>query len=332
MNLYHTLVVCLFYLVRWETIASCSLGASLTVYLYYETEGDSSWDGGGLSWTLLSFAVITPMTSSIKMAFRRRETALESIATLRATAYNIYSAHALWDWKDPSSTQPSGRATQTNFSSLHHSDEIAKTLILIGQELAKLLTLPCTTRSRHRVTWQGKQECIKLTTISKQIMRTIIALHLNTLTLKCEHLKQEGLPSNEASRIRQWERILLEQINILRNIKTYRTPQALRSFARLFAIILPGFYSPFFAQIARDIQSLTFGLIFAMLTSIALTALFESIRVLEDPFVANTTLDSIDIKEELDIVFRSELIDARIFFFPDAEELELDSETKEKKT
>eukprot|EP00957_Ditylum_brightwellii_P198491 15127809-Ditylum_brightwellii.AAC.1 len=52
--------------------------------------------------------------------------------------------------------------------------------------------------------------------------------------------------------------------------------------------------------VARDVESLAFGLIFALLTSVALTALFESIRVLEDPFVANTTLDGIDINEELD--------------------------------
>mmetsp|Transcript_22763 Transcript_22763/g.34237 ORF Transcript_22763/g.34237 Transcript_22763/m.34237 type:complete len:382 (-) Transcript_22763:133-1278(-) len=325
MNLYSTLVVCVFYLFSWETLASCSLGVALTVYLYYAFEEDESWDGGGLSWTLLSFAIITPMSSSIGMAFNRREVALRAISVLRADAYNIYSAHAIWDWRSPSHTsaKPTGRDARTNFSSLHHSDQVLTTLIDMGQELAQILTLPCITRARHRVTRQGKRECTKLTALSKQAMHSVIALHINALTIKTEHLKEEGLPGNEASRIRQWERSILEQINILRNIKTYRTPQALRSFARLFAIVLPGFYSPFFAQVARDVESLAFGLIFALLTSVALTALFESIRVLEDPFVANTTLDGIDINEELDVLLCTELIDARAVFFPDAEKLDL---------
>mmetsp|Transcript_35068 Transcript_35068/g.52333 ORF Transcript_35068/g.52333 Transcript_35068/m.52333 type:complete len:371 (-) Transcript_35068:192-1304(-) len=325
MNFYSTLVVCVFYLFSWETVASFTLSVSLTVYLYNNFRDDSSWDGGGLSWTLLSFAIITPMSSSIGMAFGRREAALRAIAALRSTAYNIYSAHAIWDWRSPSHTsaKPTGRDARTNFSSLHHSDQVLTTLIDMGQELAQILTLPCITRARHRVTRQGKRECTKLTALSKQAMHSVIALHINALTIKTEHLKEEGLPGNEASRIRQWERSILEQINILRNIKTYRTPQALRSFARLFAIVLPGFYSPFFAQVARDVESLAFGLIFALLTSVALTALFESIRVLEDPFVANTTLDGIDINEELDVLLCTELIDARAVFFPDAEKLDL---------
>eukprot|EP00957_Ditylum_brightwellii_P133803 10202056-Ditylum_brightwellii.AAC.1 len=118
---------------------------------FYSTD-DSSWDGGGLSWTLLSFAIITPMSSSIGMAFGRREAALRAIAALRSTAYNIYSAHAIWDWRGPSHTsaKPTGRDARTNFSSLHHSDQVLTTLIDMGQELAQILTLPCITRARHR--------------------------------------------------------------------------------------------------------------------------------------------------------------------------------------
>mmetsp|Transcript_22765 Transcript_22765/g.34241 ORF Transcript_22765/g.34241 Transcript_22765/m.34241 type:complete len:395 (-) Transcript_22765:236-1420(-) len=331
MNLYSTLVVCVFYLFSWETLASCSLGVALTVYFYYVFDDDDSWDGGGLSWTLLSFAIITPMSSSIGMAFNRREVALKAISVLRADAYNIYSAHANWDWRIPNHTtaDPTGRDSRTKFSSLHHSDQVLTTLLDMGQELAQLLTLPCITRARHRVTKQGKHEYSRLTVLNKQAMRSVIALHINTLTLKCEHIKQEGLPANEASRIRQWEHSMLQQINILRHIKTYRTPQALRSFARLFVIILPGFYAPYFAQVARDLRSLPFGLIFTLLTSIALTALFESIRVLEDPFVATTTLDGIDINDELDALLRAELIDARAFFFPYADKLDLKPLIKE---
>ena len=64
-------------------------------------------------------------------------------------------------------------------------------------------------------------------------------------------------------------------------MKNYRTPQALRSFARLFSVFLPPFYAPYFAQLAYDLNSLPMGITFAIVTSIALTSLFESIYQME---------------------------------------------------
>ena len=99
-------------------------------------------------------------------------------------------------------------------------------------------------------------------------------------------------------------------------IKWYRTPQALRSFARLFTVFLPAFYAPYYAQLARDLNSLAAGIMFAILTSLALTALFESICQLEDPFVSSVTLDGIDVYNELHVVNRRELFYLRdkVFF------------------
>lgn len=99
-------------------------------------------------------------------------------------------------------------------------------------------------------------------------------------------------------------------------IKWYRTPQALRSFARLFTVFLPAFYSPYYAQLARDLNSLATGIMFAVLTSLALTALFESICQMEDPFVSYITLDGIDVHNELHVVNRRELFCMRdkVFF------------------
>jgi len=127
------------------------------------------------------------------------------------------------------------------------------------------------------------------------------------------------MPGNESSRIRQWERFVGEAVEQLRILKTYRTPQALRSFARLFTMILPGFYAPDFAQLARDSQSLALGLCFAILTSVALSALFEAVYMLEDPFVGHTSLDGIDVPEELRVLHRHQLLRARrLYFGPNA--------------
>jgi hypothetical protein len=90
-----------------------------------------------------------------------------------------------------------------------------------------------------------------------------------------------------------------EAMENLRILKMYRTPQALRSFARIFTLILPAFYAPTFAQLANDLNSLTMGIAMGLLISVGLTGLFESIQVLEDPFVAFITLDGISKYSQL---------------------------------
>jgi hypothetical protein len=56
---------------------------------------------------ILGFAVVTPMTSSLTMAFMRCERALLEISRVRSFSFQIYMAHALWDW------DPLGRAGST---------------------------------------------------------------------------------------------------------------------------------------------------------------------------------------------------------------------------
>ena len=80
-------------------------------------------------------------------------------------------------------------------------------------------------------------------------------------------------------------------------VKMYRSPQALRSFARIFTLLLPPFYAPTFAQVAMDVNSLGVGVSFGIITALGLTALFESLQVLEDPFTAFLALDGIDVRE-----------------------------------
>ena len=98
-------------------------------------------------------------------------------------------------------------------------------------------------------------------------------------------------------------------------IKKYRTPQALRSFARLFTVFLPPFYAPFYGQMAKDLESLAFAIAFSVLTSIALTSLFESISQMEDPFTGKVALDGIDVGKELQENFQEQLLCYRAYHF-----------------
>ena len=137
-------------------------------------------------------------------------------------------------------------------------------------------------------------------------------------------------------------------------MKQYRTPQALRSFARLFSVFLPPFYAPYYGQLAYDLNSLPMAIIFACVTSIALTSLFESIYQMEgklkmnmcvttlrcgccyrililclclpliiinsptvvlDCFIGSIALDGIDVKSEWNEQFHRQLLDRRYVYF-----------------
>jgi hypothetical protein len=92
----------------------------------------------------------------------------------------------------------------------------------------------------------------------------------------------------------------------------------LRSFGRLFTVLLPPLYAASFSQLALDLNSLTMGIIFSCITPLCLTALFESMSNLEDPFVGWITLDGIDTVEELEVLHWHQLISARSEIFPRA--------------
>ena len=108
--------------------------------------------------------------------------------------------------------------------------------------------------------------------------------------------------------MRNWQQVLMKEMEDLEKLKMYRTPQAMRSLSRLFSVILPPFYAPYYAQLARDVGSLTAGIIFAIIASLVLPAVFESMTQMEDPFVPYVTLDGIDVHRELREYLTSQLI------------------------
>ena len=352
MDLHAAFLVFVTMLLNLESLLGLTLTVGATLLAYYsvlmaEEEGvalEYEWNGS-LPTVLLSFAVITPLSSSITMAFTRRENALKSLATFRSAVYNLYLAHASWDWSEAHKkkgrrgcvesnedmqtvygVEMKGNTNEVQIDFMQHSETIIRQLIHLSDALYQYLMLPTATRARNRVTAKGRKE-------SKQILscgRSLFTLNVNgrmiLISQLCEALKHRGMPGNEASRIRQWENFITNAMEDLRNVKEYRTPQALRSFGRLFTMFLPAFYAPSYVQVARDTNSLAFGIAFGIVTSFALTALFECVRQLEDPFVSHVTLDAIDVREELVVLVYEELMTARSLMFPGANAFKLKSD------
>mmetsp|Transcript_13727 Transcript_13727/g.19627 ORF Transcript_13727/g.19627 Transcript_13727/m.19627 type:complete len:289 (+) Transcript_13727:1007-1873(+) len=253
------------------------------------------------------------------MAFRRRELALLHITRLRSASFQIYLSHALWDWH--SSTGGSGRNC-AGFDWLKHTDKVLEELIGMGDELSRFLTLPTSSRSRHRMLKSGRLEAAQTIEVAYNLFDSLYTQRIIKLSKLTEVFKAVGLNFSEASRIRQYERFIGEAVEGLRMVKMYRTPQALRAFGRIFTVALPPLYAATFAQLALDTGSLAIGITMSVLTPLCLTALFESINALEDPFVGFITLDGINIKEELEVLHFNQFMSARKALFPD--ELEFD--------
>jgi len=324
------LLVFLVYLITLETLLSCAFTIALTMFWYhqYTLGSTSSWNGSGMDWVVLGFAVVTPITVSIGLAFRRREFALYEIRRVRTCAFQIYLSHSIWNWdkgtgrdKAASYVRPpsnDSREEEAPIDWLDHTDQVLYHLIAIGDELCRFLTLPTSSRSSHRMLKSGRREAAEIVQVAYRLFDSLYTQRIIQLARLTEKLKERGLSPSEASRIRQYERYIGEAVEGLRAYKMYRTPQALRAFGRIFTVILPPFYAPTFAQLGFDLHSLTMGILFAAITPLCLTALFESTQAIEDPFVGFITLDGIDVKEEFEVLHWHQMMNARNTIYPHA--------------
>jgi len=313
------LLVLICYLITIETVVSVGLTVGLTFYFHHiKKDNNDAFNGGTIDFVFLGFAVITPITVSLGLAFGRREQALREIRIIRSCCFQMYNAHAIWNWnvKDPES---SGRV-EAGINWLQHTDKVLDQLIGMGDELSRFLTLPTSSRSYHRTMSCGRSEAAEIVEVAYRLFDSLYTQRLTQLSFLNEKFKTLGVSHSEASRLRQYERYIGESMEALRMIKMYRTPQALRAFGRIFTLIIPPFYAPRFAQVAYDLNSLFLGICFAIITSFALTALYESTQILEDPFVGYVSLDGIDVMEEFEVLHWHQLINCRKVLFPHAED------------
>lgn len=291
-----------------------SLSAGLTVYVYNATEDKLAFDGGAMSWTLLTFAVVTPLSASVGMAFARREKALTYLKTIRSSMINMFIAHASWDWPkkgqpesgrractvidDSSKSSASTKDAKPKVDWVEYGDVVLNEMLGLIEELRMMLLLPTSSRARHKVLPRGRREAKDIHDTSERIHKSLVG-RMGKLSTQCEYLKLQGLPGNEASRIRQWEQFILDSIEGLRLIKSYRTPQALRSYSRLLSVIIPPLFCPYYADLARSTGSLGLGIVYSLLTAVALSGLFDCVAQLEDPFFGHSSLDGVNVQEEL---------------------------------
>mmetsp|Transcript_66115 Transcript_66115/g.204964 ORF Transcript_66115/g.204964 Transcript_66115/m.204964 type:complete len:154 (+) Transcript_66115:123-584(+) len=119
------------------------------------------------------------------------------------------------------------------------------------------------------------------------------------------------MPANEASRINQYNLMLLKTFERLWVFKVYRTPRALRAIMRVTILILPIFYGPYWLYIMIGdgggevtTERRIFACCFACLITLLMIAMLNLADQTENPFRFGSP-DTIRVKEEMGLCRKS---------------------------
>jgi len=222
-----------------------------------------------LDWQFVSFALVFPVTFFLAETWRRRERALSKMAGIKSLSFWIYLAHRDWLHQEK---LPQG-----------HLVKVQTVLVRMLCDLHGYITLRrLTTRDLYFAV--GKHKRFAEFEAKRSAWRREMYTQMKLLSRLCEDLKDAGLPTNEASRINQYHSLFLRDLEEVMNIKDYRTPQGIRSFSRVYVILIWALFGSYYAWVARETGSLAFAICLAGTASLALVGLIKVSMTMEDPF------------------------------------------------
>lgn len=277
-----------------------------------------------MTWTAVSFILLFPLQSAVTEAYRRREAALASVLTFRATMTNIFLGHAIWDFSGDSwwgrrednkpRDQGGGGMKKKPYAEtpLHpdHTERVRHLLLRIADAMEELLLVPRRGRARMDMCPCSHRERDQVITAEMMGRDKVLQL-LGRLHNAVEELKAAGMPGNEAARLNQYNYFLTTEFEKLWGFKTYRTLTAFRAFSRVTIFILPFFYAPYFIWIAglqnpetASPERLVFAVCFASLISMLFAAILNLAVTLENPFRPGAR-DTVRVREEMDLCRRA---------------------------
>jgi hypothetical protein len=286
----------------FESFLTLALAVGSTCFFCYYRTSDGTPLAARLDFSIIGSALVFPVTFLIAETFRRREGAIQRLASIKAILCQIEIAMLTWRWKG------SGTDLGTEWE-----DRVHQTLHHIVYTMTAILQLPTWNTNRHIYTAQGRDFKARVIKRERELTRRL-GLLFSELHWYVEDLKERGLPANEASRINQYHSILQIDFEALAMVKSYRTPNVSRSFVRIMVLVMPIFYGPYFAWVSGSIgggaqTNPAFAIALTIVTVIVLLGLVRVQRAMEDPFTSHFPGDVIDlISEQLDTETRLNLI------------------------
>ncbi|GAX73862.1 hypothetical protein CEUSTIGMA_g1312.t1 [Chlamydomonas eustigma] len=282
-----------------DTVLIVAIAAASPCFFFYYTLNGHQF-AYNESWTLIALFLVFPITMTMTSAFNRRDAALSQLALFKSNTICIMTAHCHWDWftipKDPKEPSISGREQRLPSSHVH---AVYTELSRVVHLLRSILKAPVVFRLRHYYTEEGAQKR-ELVMQHMRMAYQQMTQRLQSLSLLSEEMKSAGLPANEATRIRWHFLQVINALTQLRFMKRYRNSLGLRAYARVFILVLPILFGPYYASLANATH-IAFSISFSVAISLAVQGLFNLRMEVEDPFVSQgISYDTIDVDIELD--------------------------------
>lgn len=270
-----------------------SAGSTCFYFYYVPPEAGAHPLIFNLNWTLIAIALVFPLTMTLTETFRRREAALKELTNLKVSLLSLVMAHCDWDWYTiPQGKEPvrSGRSDPASKEggrlSPSHSSELLAVAFRFIDFTYTVLSAPRVSQAQHFYTAHGVEQRCRVLRVQNKLDDCIVSL-VHEISKFGEGLKAAGLPAGEKSRLTAFENSLYAAYMQLRTIKDYRSPMGLRAYARVFILLTPVLFGPYYALVAQS-TSLAWAICLAGFTSSAMQGLFSIRSMLEDPFSPST--------------------------------------------
>lgn len=196
---------------------------------------------------LVVTAVVFPIVFSIDAAYKRRELALDHYGDIKAHVKALYLA--VRDWQE-----------KPNDKDIDDCREILRGLF---EAFRTMFTNPVVQmRENERAvydTFSGISQFIR------------------------DRLRGGGVNASEVSRCNQYLSKVMVSFEKIKHIYQYRTPRTLNAFRKVFIVLMPVAYGPYFAWLAKDIPA-SIVYVTPVLTAVVLASLDNIQTHLENPF------------------------------------------------
>jgi hypothetical protein len=234
-----------------------------------------------LDFSFLAFAVVFPLTFLISSTFARREQAFSFLADFKSSVLSAALMTLSVDWPNDKGDLYNGRLQLPE----RFNRQVAKDFRELVKLVYEYLSMPQVAHGRNHVFWNKQRATKRVHALQNGIVQDIND-YMYDFAIHTEDMKRHGFPSGEASRLHQYHQYVRQRFEHLRQFKYYRTPQATRSFGRVYIFVLPWMSGPYWAWVAEGTH-LWFSIILSAFTFLVLLGLLNAQNSLEDPFVAD---------------------------------------------
>ena len=269
----------------YDIILGCVLACMSTVLCWHA--GPIEWD---MSQNFISIAVVWPVTQGISIGFSRRESALTEFGNLLATMRSVWESLHTWQIKDKDGEW---RRVAESFEDKESQLAYRRLFDELLVSIVAYFGLPRTQRARHTVgICLARAEEAEIKELLRE-QRSVVDKAIGRMRRMVQDMKVKGLPGGEAHRLDQYVSLMNTAFEKLVFLKEYRTPRALRSYARVYIILMGAFYAPNYLTIASSQsphhrEQLLAALLYACMLQIVVGSLFHVLIGLEDPFGSRT--------------------------------------------